>query len=363
MKSNSRFYYKKKHFVAVSGLLYRMKQNGVGLASITILATMVLVMLSTTVSMYAGIGDTIERQYFHQMTMSSHYEADGKNEEISLEDLRQMAEQTAEEFDLVLSYTGQQRYLSCAICREGEAFLKDRKYVDLMDFGVSEAWFMTAEEYERLTGQTLSLGENEMVYYAQSGNESAFPDMLTLGDTTYRCLPNLTEYPVSMEGYAIVDCFGFVVPEESDLEDIYALQKEAYGEYASEMNDKLVLDFADEDRMGEVYDDYFTSLRAKIRAYVEVVPEADGGWGMSVDSKWGTIEYLYGMYGTLPLLVAAMHTAFAFPILTRLLRALFAADQMLFLGCTLGALAVFAILYVVIYSLTARTYYKLVRWE
>jgi hypothetical protein len=166
-----------------------------------------------------------------------------------------------------------------------------------------------------------------------------------------------------MEGYAIVDCFGFVVPEESDLEDIYALQKEAYGEYASEMNDKLVLDFADEDRMGEVYDDYFTSLRAKIRAYVEVVPEADGGWGMSVDSKWGTIEYLYGMYGTLPLLVAAMHTAFAFPILTRLLRALFAADQMLFLGCTLGALAVFAILYVVIYSLTARTYYKLVRWE
>jgi hypothetical protein len=65
----------------------------------------------------------------------------------------------------------------------------------------------------------------------------------------------------------------------------------------------------------------------------------------------------------LPLLVAAMHTAFAFPILTRLLRALFAADQMLFLGCTLGALAVFAILYVVIYSLTARTYYKLVRWE
>jgi putative ABC transport system permease protein len=115
--------------------------------------------------------------------------------------------------------------------------------------------------------------------------------------------------------------------------------------------------------MAEVYDDYFASLRERGRAYVAAIPEADGGWGMSVDSKWGTIEYLYGMYGTLPLLVAAMHTAFAFPILTRLLRALFAADQMLFLGCTLGALAVFAILYVVIYSLTARTYYKLVRWE
>jgi putative ABC transport system permease protein len=151
------------------------------------------------------------------------------------------------------------------------------------------------------------------------------------------------------------------------------------------------------------------------------LPEADGGWGLSVDSKWDTIEYLYGMYGTLlflglllsvififataliiyykqisegyedrerfrimqevgmsqeevrgtikdqillvfflPLLVAAMHTAFAFPILTRLLRVLFSADLMLFLGCTLGALALFAVLYVIIYSLTARTYYKIV---
>jgi putative ABC transport system permease protein len=223
-----------------------------------------------------------------------------------------------------------------------------------------------------------------------------------------------------MEGYAIVDCFGFVVPDESDLELVYELQKEAYGDIASEISEKLVLDFEDEEQMEEVYDDYFTSLRAKLQAYVEAIPEADGSWGMSVDSKWDTIEYLYGMYGTLlflglllsiififataliiyykqisegyedrerfwimqkvgmsqeevkgtirnqillvfflPLLVAAMHTAFAFPILTRLLRALFAADQLLFLGCTLGALAAFAVLYVIIYSLTAHIYYKI----
>jgi putative ABC transport system permease protein len=422
MKSNSRFYYKKKHFVAVSGLLYRMKQNGVGLASITILATMVLVMLSTTVSMYAGIGDTIRRQYYHQMTMSAEYVADGGYVEVPLEDLKQMVEQTAEEFDLAISYTGQQQYLACAIGRAGEVFLKDRTSADLLDANVAEAWFMTAEEYERLTGQTLSLKENELAYYALPGNASAFPDTLTLGDTTYQCLSILPEYPVSMEGYAIVDCFGFVVPQASDLENIYALQKESYGKNASEMNDKLVLDFSDEDRMEEVYDDFYKSLRAKILAYIAAIPEADGSTGMSVDSKWDTIEYLYGMYGTLlflglllsvififataliiyykqisegyedqerfwimqkvgmsqkevkgtiksqillvfflPLLVAAMHTAFAFPILTRLLRAIFAADQMLFLGCTLGALAAFAVLYVVIYRLTARTYYKLVR--
>jgi putative ABC transport system permease protein len=397
-----------------------MKLNGVGLASIAVLATMVMVMLSTTVSMYAGIGSTIKRQYFHQMTMTASYSVDEENVRVPLEDLKQMAEQTADEFDLAISYTEQQRYLGCAICREGEAFLKERTNAYLMASKVAEAWFMTAEEYERLTGQTISLKENEMAYYGQPGNDASFSDTLTLGDTTYQCRPILTEYPVSMEGYAIVDCFGFVVPDESDLELVYELQKEAYGDISSEMSEKLVLDFEDEEQMEKVYDDYFTSLDAKLQAYVEAIPEADDSCGIAVDSKWDTIEYLYGMYGTLlflglllsiififataliiyykqisegyedrerfwimqkvgmsqeevkgtirnqillvfflPLLVAAMHTAFAFPILTRLLRALFAADQLLFLGCTLGALAAFAVLYVIIYSLTAHVYYKI----
>jgi putative ABC transport system permease protein len=422
LKHNSKFYYNKRHFVAVSGLLYRMKLNGVGLASITVLATMVLVMLSTTVSMYAGIDDTINRQYYHQISMSYSYTADGENVEVPIDDLKEMVVKTADEFGLEISYTGTQKYLACALFRGDTPFLKDREsgaYV--LNSEISEAWFMTAEEYERLTGQTISLKENEIFYYAQSGNSSAFPDTLKLGDTTYNCQPVLTEYPVSMEGYSIVDCFGFVVPTDAVLDKIYELQKEAYGDYASELDNKLVLDFADENKMDKVYDDYFESLRAKMRAYVEAIPEVEGSWGAWVDSKWDTVEYLYGMYGTflflgillsiififataliiyykqisegyedrerfhimqnvgmsrdevkgtiksqillvffLPLIVAATHTAFAFPILTRLLRVLFSADTMMFLYCTIGAFAAFAVLYVIIYSLTARTYYKLV---
>ena len=57
MRKNKKFYYNKKHFTAVSGMLYRMKQNAAGLASICILSTMVLVVISMTVSMFAGIGD------------------------------------------------------------------------------------------------------------------------------------------------------------------------------------------------------------------------------------------------------------------------------------------------------------------
>jgi putative ABC transport system permease protein len=382
---------------------------------------MVLVMLSTTISMYAGISGTIQRQYYHQMTLSAYYGESEENTPIAFDDLKKMVEQAAEKYDVTVSYTEQQRYLSCAVFRTGDAFLKNRNNM-LLNSGVCEAWFMTEEEYERLTGQKLSLKENEMVYYAMSGNESDFPDTLTLGDKTWSCLPDLTEYPVSMEGYAIVDCFGFVVPTESDLQEIYDLQKEAYGENASEISDKLALDFAEENRMEKVYQKFSANLQKRIRSFVEEIPDADGSCWMSIDSKWETAEYLYGMYGTflflglllsvififataliiyykqisegyedqerfwimqkvgmsqaevkgtirsqillvffLPLLVAAIHMAFAFPMLTKLLRGLFQANQMLFLECSVAALVVFAVLYVVIYRVTARTYYTIVK--
>jgi putative ABC transport system permease protein len=62
----------------------------------------------------------------------------------------------------------------------------------------------------------------------------------------------------------------------------------------------------------------------------------------------------------LPLAVSAMHIAFAFPILTRLLKVLFQSNQMLFLLCTLASLGIFALIYIIIYSLTAKVYYQIV---
>ena len=66
---SKRFYYRSKPFLAVSGMLYRMKQNGVGLANICILSTMVLVTLSTTVSLYVGIEDVLRTRYPRQIVL------------------------------------------------------------------------------------------------------------------------------------------------------------------------------------------------------------------------------------------------------------------------------------------------------
>jgi putative ABC transport system permease protein len=417
LKHRDGFYYQKNHMVAVSGLLYRMKQNAVGLASITILATMVLVMVSTTVSMYAGIGDTIDKQYPHQMVLSAYYGEE--NTQISNEELIRMVQKAARDNKLTIAFSQEQRYFACGFLRDGTAFWTDRSDTsgDIM-----ECWFMTADEYEKLTGKKVNLQEAEMAVYGMLDNEKAAPEEFQLGEKSYKCLNNLDDYPVSMAGYSAVDCFGFVVQDETVFQHIFELQKEAYGEYASKITDELVVDFAEEEVDSDIYDAFSRNLQTQVSEYSSAQAGSDGSTGMTFDTKWDMTEYLYGMYGTLlflglilsmiflfataliiyykqisegyedqgrfqimqkvgmstrevksairsqillvfflPLLVAAMHVAFAFPILTRLLRVLFLSDQKLFMGCTIASLGMFAVVYVLIYSITARVYYKIVR--
>ena len=81
---------------------------------------------------------------------------------------------------------------------------------------------------------------------------------------------------------------------------------------------------------------------------------------MSSDEVRGTIRSQILLVFFLPLLVAALHMAVAFPMLTKLLKILFLSDHMLFFWCTVASLGVFAVIYVVIYSMTARVYYRIV---
>ena len=84
LKKNKRYYYKSKHFITVSGMLYRMKRNGVGLANICIIATMVMVMISGTLSMYLGAGEMVELSAPTDIVMQArHYYSytEGEDEE------------------------------------------------------------------------------------------------------------------------------------------------------------------------------------------------------------------------------------------------------------------------------------------
>ena len=92
LRKDKLFYYNKKHFSAVSGLLYRMKQNAAGLASICVLATMVLVMVSITVSLYAGVDDELYTRYPQELCVYLNYGTPGMSKGGIAQEIRQEVE-------------------------------------------------------------------------------------------------------------------------------------------------------------------------------------------------------------------------------------------------------------------------------
>lgn len=419
LKGRHRFYYQKNHMIAVSGMLYRMKQNAAGLASISIMATMVLVMMSSTVSLYAGIEDTLESRYTHQVYLNAGYYVGDDYQKIPHDQLFDMMEQTAEEQNLTITYHGEQRYLGCAFGYENGEMLLQRSNEFTPD--VVQCFFMTQQDYESLTGEQLNLNGKEIAIHSLPSNQRRSVDGFKLKENEFTCTRQLDSFPISMEEYSIVDCFGIVLSSEELFQKIEQLQREAYGENASQMMEQLVVDFSDRKAMENHYEDYFDALRDKIQAVSEADENSNGGFGMSVNCYWDTKEYIYGLLGTLfflglilsfaflfatalviyykqisegyedrnrfqimrkvgmsedetkdaihtqimlvfflPLIVAAVHTAFALPILIRLMRVLLQSNVLLFLGCSAASFAVFALIYLVIYRMTAHTYYHIV---
>lgn len=419
LKKNKGYYYQKNHMIAVSGLLYRMKQNAEGLASIAIMATMVLVMMSSTVSLYAGIEDTLETWFPHQIYLTAGYYVGDDYQKIPNDDLFGMMQETAEEQNLTITYHGQQRYLECAFGYENGEMLLQRTNEFTPD--VVMCFFMTQEDYESLTGETLNLSGNEVAIHPLPSNQRRSLDGFTLKEDEFTCVKQLDSYPISMSEDSIVDCFGIVLSSEEVFQSIDHLQKEAYGENASEIMEQLVVDFADRNGMYDLYEGYFVALRDEIRAVSEADENSNGGFGMSVNCYWDMKEYTYGLLGTLfflgiilslaflfatalviyykqisegyedrerfqimqkvgmseeetqdaihtqimlvfflPLIVSGIHTVFAFPMLTRLLRILFQSSIQLFIGCTAASFVVFGLIYLVIYRMTAKVYYHIV---
>ena len=424
LKKNKKYYYRKRHMVAVSGLLYRMKQNAVGIASIAIMATMVLIMISTTVCMYAGIEDSLSSSYSHDLYYRAFYSTPGDEEEEP--EFHTVGDDVLEEIigDIVLkeqiplAYTGVFSYLSCSFGIDGNTLSMDTSNESLIP---STFWFMTEEEYERVTGESVSLGEHEFAYYASSNNNEKLPQKLILQDETYVLTEKIKVFPVSMAEYTITDCYGIVVPGAEDFEFIDQAQKEGYGELCSHVNTCAAIDFEGSEKEQEEYADRLVAkLQEEMGDYLLDLNVKDIYF--SWDNVWEQRTTYYGMFGSLlflgfiltfvftfatalviyykqisegyddrerfqimqkvgmseaevkaiirtqillvfflPLVIAAVHVLVAFPMLVRLMRILFSANTITFFLCVVAVFLIFSVIYVIIYSLTAREYYRIVR--
>ena len=214
LRANRTFYYQPRHFTAVSGMLYRMKQNAVGLANICILSTMVLVTVSTTVCLYLGLGSTLDNMYPHDIQITQRQ----KNilTDAAPEALLAQAESAAAGEGRTLRHESYIIHSRVYWTLSGDTF----RFGDQQEGAEYTVSLMTAAEYSRLTGRAVSLAPDEMLVYTSEGT---VPETFRIESTPYRVAGTLDTF--QGESRAMISNIpnaGFVVADDSVLSAIYA---------------------------------------------------------------------------------------------------------------------------------------------
>lgn len=311
LRKNRRYYYKTSHFATVSGLIYRMSRNAAGLASICILSTMVLVTVSTTVSLYKGLDAYADVRWPQDMTLTLMTDP-RTNTVPDVAPVLQVVDDAMTRAGLTQSNVHGYRTVRFSALRSGDALNLTSEQLTGSGVDAYDVMVLDTEGYADLTGEQVTLAPGEALAWTDG---AAFGDTLTLGGDTLRS---------TYGGFLFLGFFlGFVFLFATVLIIYYK-------------------------QVSEGYDD-----RGRFRIMQQV--------GMTPKEVKATIRTQVLLMFFLPLVTAAIHIAFAFPLIKQIVFAFGLQNVHLFLLCTLGTFGVFALLYTLVYLLTARTYYRIVR--
>lgn len=408
LRSNKKFYYQARHFTAVSGMIYRMKQNAAGLASICILSTMVLVMVSTTVSMYVGVGDELGARY--PMDIMLYNECRDRN--VVADDVEQQVQDIIAAQGRTIKNMRHYGYVTLSATHDGETFTPIEQKTFNGQMAVVN--LITREDLMELDDSITEkmipeIPQGQVGVYASNLYEGS---QITILGHEYPVAdaklytPEQDNYMVSMlEGnyYVVMDSREtlervFAEAERTDsllYTETLGVDIDGTGEQkiavGNEINARLTLP-ADENvkdsyvecREANTQDFFITygglfflgiflgiiflAVTVMIIFYKQISEGYDDkqryeimeNVGMSNQEVKASIRSQVRIVFFLPLLTAAMHVLAAFPMITRLLSMLNLTNQPLFAGCLLATFVVFAIIYYVVFKVTSRSYYKIV---
>ncbi|WP_313371308.1 ABC transporter permease, partial [Sedimentibacter sp.] len=164
LRKNKKYYYKANHFISVSGMIYRMKQNAAGLSNICILSTMVIVMISSTISLYMGMEDILKTQYPKDIIVSA-YEISDEEAKTLNEIINQQTSAAYIEQKDVIYY----RSMELLATQEGAYFKPAKDSFNTMD-SISTIEIITLEEFNRMENKTIELKDDECLLYSQRGS-------------------------------------------------------------------------------------------------------------------------------------------------------------------------------------------------
>ncbi|MDE5569721.1 MAG: ABC transporter permease [Ruminococcus sp.] len=407
LKANKRYYYKTNHFISVSGMMYRMKQNAVGLANICILSTMVLTTVSPTVSMIIGVEDIIMQRYPYQLSFSA-YKADKEKYQGIVDIVNETADEEGIKITKEIVYSS----LEFSALYEGNDEFRlsnDTNDMRMLDY-VYNLNFITAEDYSNYINKEVTLNDDEVIFWS---NRTEYKnDSFRLFDKTYNIVEHTNNYiEDGMMSVDICPTFGIVVKDMSIIENLMQKQAEVYGGNSStvvsqckintngnseeqirlyeKIYDKLAVYVQDnsisyytecrEAQRDSAYGLYgglfflgmflsvlFTIAAVLIIYYKQISEGYDDKKRFEIMQKVGMTEQevkksIHSQVLTvffLPLITAGIHTAFAFPLVKKILAMLQLTNTNLYILCTVTSFAIFAVVYGIIYSLTAKIYYK-----
>nr|WP_296465275.1 FtsX-like permease family protein [uncultured Acetatifactor sp.] len=403
LRKNRKYYYRTRHFVSVSGMIYRMKQNAVGLANICVLSTMVLVMVSTTTSLMIGMEDVVRERYPADIMVYFKEDAPQGNQAY-IEAIRALQRERS------LAVKNEMAYLYLGLSASHEY-----KYEESHEIGVTSAldsmdelFFIALEDYNAVMKERKTLEEDEVMVYS---NRTSFdiPVFRLLG-REYRVAEKLDSFVGNGQYSAnISNTIYIVVPDREALLEIYDAQRELPGENARGIRQVYGFDMdADEEEQNAFYNALLDCMAQNgISAVTEARAEAKSSFislygglffigvflgvlfvmatvliiyykqisegyddrerfsimqkvGMSRDEVKSAIHSQVVTVFFLPLIVAGIHVTAAFPLISKLLVLMQLTNTKLFIACTGACFLVFAVMYVFVYNLTARTYYRIV---
>ena len=424
LQKNKRYYYKPNHFVSVSSMVYRMKRNGAGLASICVLSTMVLVIMMGAGSLYAGKEDSLNTRYPHEFAASVDFLTEGETKRYSegkadyfyaqVDEVLNSYDVTPENAEQVLSTTATGMLKDRALILDPSTV--DAANTETMEY-VTQIYLIPLSAYNQCMGTDKTLNSGEVFLHCVRRTYDA--PVITLSDGTVLTVKeHLTDMMGSGEAAMQIIPSMFIVTD--DIEAVMESFNKELGSMSGEYKCRLEVSYSfDADLSEEQQMELGEAIRERVR---ELDYTGDGGfYSYNVACKAEERADFYGLFGGifflgiflsilflaatvliiyykqvtegyedearfeimrkvgmtakdirksinsqmltvffLPLVTAAVHTAFAFPIVQKLLAIFNLRNTALSLMVTGVAIVIFGIFYGVIYKITSNAYYSIV---
>lgn len=395
LRKQKKFYYKPNHFVSVSGMIYRMKQNAVGLANICILSTIVLVMISSTVSLYVGMDDVMAHQYpnDYQMTL---YEASQEK----IDKAKKLIEEELDRGGLKKEGETACHYGTAVLISQGGNKFTTSENGTYSPRDLTELYVIPQEDYQKLENTSTSLKENEVIIYTTAENYGR--DSIQIDGRKFQVTEELDDFVLEEKNQSrVAPGMYMIVANDEVAMQLDSLKSGLRYDIDFDMTgsdeEKAVVEEKIADRITEeLPGTYFTSRQAGTESffgfygclffigmylgfmflvatvliiyYKQISEGLDDRERYVIMQKVGmdkreirrAIRSQILIVFFLPLLFSILHIMVAFNVITKLLGIFGLFNTGLFVLCTVVTVLIFAVFYIIVFAITAREYYKIV---